>query len=172
MKTKTICFGVACDPIRVVTKKVLTATLVVLLGLSQVPCVCAQDDDVRTKKNADGSVDVYDKDDPNAPDGGEGDSPDAVQGGGGGVRYVPGTSPYTRKYSDGTVVRRNSDGSIETSDPGETSYWGSQEGSGGGSARRRSKKSRVKTVSKTKTTTTKSAGTKTKVQTTTVKKAK
>lgn len=133
-------------------KVACVATMIALLGLTQISSAFA---DTATRKNSDGSVDVYDQDDPNAP---QGDGPETVQGegsgevgGGGGVRYVPGTSPYTKKYSDGTVVRRNSDGSIETSDPGETTYWGSQAGTGGGARRARSKK-RVKPVTKTAVT--------------------
>lgn len=144
-------------------KVALVATMIALVGLTQIPSASA---DNVTRKNSDGSVDVYDQDDPNAP---QGDGQETVQseggavGGGGGVRYVPGTSPYTKKYSDGTVVRRNSDGSIETSDPGETTYWGSQASTGGGGARHARSKKRVKTVSKAAAT---------KKAATTAKKAK
>lgn len=134
-------------------KVACVATMIALLGLTQISSAFA---DTATRKNSDGSVDVYDQDDPNAP---QGDGQETVQGegggevgGGGGVRYVPGTSPYTKKYSDGTVVRRNSDGSIETSDPGETTYWGSQAGTGGGGAKRARSKKKVKPVSKTAVT--------------------
>jgi|AGTN01.1.fsa_nt_gi hypothetical protein len=146
-------------------KVALVATVIALVGLTQIPSVFA---DTATRKNSDGSVDVYDQDDPNAP---QGDGQETVQGdggavgGGGGIRYVPGTSPYTKKYSDGTVVRRNSDGSIETSDPGETSYWGSQASTGGSGARRaRSRKRVVKPAAKTVATK--------KAATSTAKKAK
>lgn len=131
-------------------KVALVATMIALVGLTQIPSASA---DNVTRKNSDGSVDVYDQDDPNAP---QGDGQETVQsegggggaGGGGGIRYVPGTSPYTKKYSDGTVVHRNSDGSIETSDPGETTYWGSQASTGGGGVRRARSRKRVKSVSK------------------------
>lgn len=146
-------------------KVALVATMIALVGLTQIPSASA---DNVTRKNSDGSVDVYDQDDPNAP---QGDGQETVQsegggasGGGGGVRYVPGTSPYTKKYSDGTVVHRNPDGSIETSSPEETTYWGSQASTGGGGAKHARSKKRVKTVSK-------AAATK-KAATTTAKKAK
>lgn len=74
------------------------------------------------KKNSDGTVEAYD----------EGDSAQSESvdvGGGGGDNntmqkgYRAGTSPYQKKFSDGTTVKRNSDGTIETWDEGETHHY-------------------------------------------------
>ncbi|MBX9695034.1 MAG: hypothetical protein K2Z81_21800, partial [Cyanobacteria bacterium] len=83
------------------------------LSVCALPAFCqveTQSDGVTTNRHSDGRVDVYDDDDPAMTGGDGGGAP--VESGGGGVRYVPGKSPYTHKYSDGTVVRRNADGSI------------------------------------------------------------
>ncbi len=103
-------------------------------------------DGVTVQKNSDGSVEAYDA------GGAEELSDDGGAGGAapndGRVHYRPGTSPYQKKFSDGTTVRRNSDGSIETWDEGETQHISG----GGGSAHRRTAKKSTKTVTKKKTT--------------------
>lgn len=108
-------------------------------------------DGVTVQKNSDGSVEAYDA-------GGSEEMGEDSGGGGGAapndgrVHYRPGTSPYSKKYADGTSVRRNSDGSIETWDEGETQHWSS--GGGGGGSHKRSVKKSTKTATKKTTTTT------------------
>lgn len=110
-------------------------------------------DGVTVQKNSDGSVEAYDA----------GGSDGMTEDGGGAsgavpndgrVHYRPGTTPYQKKFSDGTSVRRNSDGSIETWDEGETQHWSS---GGGGSHKRASKKSTRTATKKTTTTVKKKA---------------
>ena len=119
-------------------------------------------DGVTVQKNSDGSVDAYDTETvPAAGDleQGEDGGTTYVQGGDGKIHYRPGTSPYTKHLNDGTTVRRNSDGSIETWDAGESSHWvGSPDGGSSGSSHHRKaakKKSSSGTKSAAKTTTVK-----------------
>jgi hypothetical protein len=131
-----------------------------ILGLNSLTdSVSAQgketNDGVTIQKNADGSVDAYDA----------GETEELEDNGGGGgavpndgrIHYRPGTTPYTKKLSDGTTVRRNSDGSIETWDEGETQHWSGGLGGGGGSTHHKRSVKR----------TTKSAGSSAKAKTTT-----
>ncbi len=116
----------------------LTVAVSFALSFCVSPAFCQVDsesDGVTVNRHSDGTVDVYDDDDP-AMQGGGGDGGGSTGVEGGGVRYVPGKSPYTHKYSDGTVVKRNPDGSIETSSPESTSSWGPSSGGGGSSASR------------------------------------
>src|SRR5579885_615156 len=98
-------------------------------------------DGVTVERNSDGTVDAYDSGDSGEMGGGD----ESYSGGGNsgvntkgqytgivnGVRYRPGTSPYTRNVG-GVTVRRGSDGSIETSDEVETPHWiGSPSGTDG-----------------------------------------
>lgn len=101
------------------------------------------------QKNSDGSVEAYD----------EGDSAqsESVDSGGGSNNtmqkgYRAGTTPYQKKLSDGTTVKRNSDGTIETWDEGETHHYsGGLPVSSGASSHRRSTKHTTRSSSKAKT---------------------
>jgi|GEM_PF-1461325 len=106
------------------------------------------------QKNSDGSVEAYD----------EGESAQSDQpaetgaAGGGGIRYRPGTTPYQKKMSDGTTVKRNSDGSIETWDEGETQHYQGGVPVTSSSTRKRTTKSKSSaTKGKAKVTTTSKA---------------
>ncbi len=120
-------------------------------GLVTSPGFCQSketDEGVTVQKNADGTVDAYDAGDAAQADDGGGGSETYTQQGDGRIHYRPGTSPYEKKYSDGTTVRRNSDGSIETWDGGETQHW-SEGGTPSSSRKRTVKRSSKATHSKT-----------------------
>jgi len=132
-----------------VRTSISVALVASILGLSVVPSFAQSkdtNDGVTVEKNADGSVDAYDS----------GDSAEGLSDGNGTmqdtgkIHYRAGTSPYQKKFSDGTSVRRNSDGSIETWDEGETQHFSATPSSGG---HRRSVK-RKATTTKAKATTT------------------
>lgn len=149
--------------LRVVRASVSIALIASFFGLNCMQPVGAQKetrDGVTVQKNADGSVDAYDAGDTEELSDDGGSAGGAAQNDGR-VHYRPGTSPYQKKFSDGTTVRRNADGSIETWDEGETQHW-----SGGGG----SVTPRKKTTKKTATKTTSTTGAKAKTTSTTVKK--
>jgi hypothetical protein len=105
-------------------------------------------DGVTVQKNADGSVEAYDAG--GADELGEDGGASGAAPNDGRIHYRPGTSPYQKKFSDGTTVRRNSDGSIETWDEGETQHISG--GGGSGSSHRRTVKKSAKTAVKKKST--------------------
>ena len=129
--------------------------LAVALSLSAVaiPAFCQaeeQGDGVTVRRNADGTVDVYDSDDPDETGGG-GSAPAAAPGPG--KVYTQGANnPYTKRFSDGTVVKRNPDGSIETYDAGTTQSWGPPSGGGRSTVQSHSRSSKRKPVSSKKVT--------------------
>lgn len=104
------------------------------------------------QKNSDGSVEAYDE--------GETAQSEAVFSGDSGTMqkgYRAGTSQYQKKFSDGTTVKRNADGSIETWDEGETQHYSGgipTSGSGGGH-RKTTKRAKSTSSSKAKTSTAK-----------------
>lgn len=88
-----------------------TAHKAVKKALSSTATYSAAGADPIVQKNADGTVDVY-------------DAPSGDSGGGGSVAAAPATPRViyhrhpagTTRYSDGTVVTRNPDGSVDVSD--------------------------------------------------------
>lgn len=142
----------------------LVGVIVVLAGLTCPPALSQT-----VQKNEDGTVDAYDAGDTaggyeeSGDGGGGGGSSGSYTGMKNGVQYRPGTTPYTKK-SGNVTVRRNSDGSIEVSEPEEVhhfTYGGGGDGGGGGSAHKSSRKrstgkstakSTTKTTSKSTTT--------------------
>ncbi len=104
------------------------------------------------QKNADGTVEAYDE-----GESAQSDQPvETTQPGDGRIHYRPGTTPYQKKFSDGTTVKRNPDGSIETWDEGETHHYQGGLPVGSSTTRKRTTTKRAKstTGAKAKVTTT------------------